>query len=204
MTPGPGQSSRVHAAAGESALSNAENTSSGTTLAEEIEQLSGIDVLTCYQCGKCSAGCPMNSEMRHKPHDIMRLAQRDRREELLDDESLWLCLTCETCSARCPNSCDPARVIDTLREMAAAAGRGPQQRSIRAFHHAFLEQVRRNGRIYEVGFMMSYKIRSGALVQDVANAPGMMTRGKLPVLPERIDDLEDVRQIFRACEGEGS
>ncbi len=185
-------------------MPRAESTSSSHTLVAEIERHTGIDVRACYQCGKCSAGCPMSSEMRHKPHDIMRLAQQDRRDELLDDESLWLCITCETCSARCPNACDPARVIDMLREQAAAAGRGPQQRAIRAFHDAFLQQVRGNGRIYEAGFMVSYKIRSGALIQDVANAPGMLARGKLHILPERVKDLEDVRRIFRACEEDAS
>ena len=171
-----------------------------TTMADDLLGLTGVNVATCYQCGKCSAGCPMAGESDLRPHNVMRLAMNDRRESLLDDESLWLCLTCETCSERCPNGCDPARVIDAVREMAAAAGRGPQQRNIRAFHDSFLGQIRLNGRLHEAGFMLIYKLRSGALLADASSAPGMLSRGKLPPRPERIRDVENVRRIFKLCE----
>src|SRR5665648_812524 len=92
------------------------------TLAADILEATGINAATCYQCGKCSAGCPMASESDLRPHNVMRLVMQDRREAALADESIWLCLTCETCSARCPNACDPARVIDAVREMSIEAG----------------------------------------------------------------------------------
>lgn len=171
-----------------------------SALPEEIRCRTGINVATCYQCGKCSAGCPMAAECDLRPHNVMRLAMTGRRDELLADESIWLCMTCETCSARCPNGCDPARVIDAVREIAAESGVSPQQRNIRAFHKSFLEQVRISGRLFEAGFMVVYKMRSGALFQDALAAPGMVTRGKLHALPSRIKDTENVRRIFRLCE----
>ena len=171
-----------------------------TTVADDLLRLTGVNVSTCYQCGKCSAGCPMAGESDLRPHNVMRLAMNDRRESLLNDESIWLCLTCETCSERCPNGCDPARIIDAVREMAAAGGYGPQQRNIRAFHDSFLAQIRGNGRLYEAGFMLTYKLRSGSLLADASSAPGMLSRGKLQPRPERIRDLENVRRIFKLCE----
>ena len=171
-----------------------------TTIADDLLRLTGVNVATCYQCGKCSAGCPMAGESDLRPHNVMRLAMNDRRESLLDDESIWLCLTCETCSERCPNGCDPARIIDAVREMAAAGGHGPQQRNIRAFHDSFLAQIRGNGRLYEAGFMLAYKLRSGALLADADSAPGMLSRGKLQPRRERIHDTENMRRIFRLCE----
>ena len=171
-----------------------------SNLAEEIRSRTGINVATCYQCGKCSAGCPMTAECDLRPHNVMRLAMTGRRSDLMADESIWLCLTCETCSARCPNGCDPARVIDAVREIAAESGVSPQQRNIRAFHKSFLEQVRLSGRLFEAGFMVTYKMRSGTLFQDALAAPGMVTRGKLHALPSRVKDTENVRRIFRLCE----
>ena len=82
--------------------------SSSPSLAGELWAATGVNVATCYQCGKCSAGCPMAGEMPLKPHQMLRLAQLDEREKLLSDPSPWLCLTCETCTARCPNEVDPA------------------------------------------------------------------------------------------------
>jgi len=169
------------------------------TLADELLLATGINVATCYQCGKCSAGCPMAGESELRPHNVLRLAMNDRRDELLADDSLWLCLTCETCSTRCPNGCDPARVIDAVRELSMLAGRGPQERNIKAFHHAFLDQIRTHGRLFEAGFMVDYKVRSGALLQDAASAPGMLRRGKLHARAEKVRDIDSVRRIFKQC-----
>jgi heterodisulfide reductase subunit C2 len=165
-----------------------------------VRRTADINVARCYQCGKCSAGCPMGSEMPLAPHDIMRLAANNYRETLFGSDAMWLCLTCETCSARCPNDVDPARVIDALRELAAAEGTEHAPRNIRAFHKSFLEQIRSTGRLSEVGLIMQYKLRSGALLSDVTASPGMLVRGKLPLMPQRIHGVAEVRAIMDACE----
>jgi heterodisulfide reductase subunit C2 len=182
-------------------VSDPQNVSAETTptVARDLREMTGVNVATCYQCGKCSAGCPMAADSQLRPHRIMRLAMQDRRAELLQDESIWYCLTCETCSARCPNSCDPARIIDAVRELAGAAGHVAQDRSIRAFHEAFLEQIRGNGRVHEMGFVLQYKLKSGHLFQDAENAPAMLFKGKLSARAEKIRDQESIRRIFREC-----
>ncbi len=171
------------------------------TLAEEIRAATGGNPARCYQCGKCSAGCPMAQEGVLRPHDVMRLVNLDEREKVLSAEAIWLCLTCETCVARCPNDCDPARIIDALRETAMRESRTVPRR-IAAFHRSFLDQVRLTGRMFELGLMAEYKLRTGALLQDLTAAPGTVARGKLSLAPHAIDGVDDVRRIFKACEGE--
>jgi len=73
-------------------------------------------------------------------------------------------------------------------------------RNIRAFHQSFLDQVRSNGRLFETGFVMQYKLRSGAVFQDAGNAPAMLRRGKLGLRADRIRGSEEMRRIFRLCE----
>jgi heterodisulfide reductase subunit C len=174
-------------------------TSSIPTLATEIEATTGINAATCYQCGKCSAGCPMASESDLRPHQVMRRVMYSSRERALQDESIWLCLTCETCSARCPNACDPARVIDALRELARESGEAQMPRNISAFHKAFLEQIRTNGRLHEMGLVMDYKLKTGDLMKDVTNAPGMFARGKLNLRADKIDGVSEIKRIFEQC-----
>ena len=174
-------------------------TSSTPHLATEIEAETGINPATCYQCGKCSAGCPMASESDLRPHQVMRRVMYGSRERALQDESIWLCLTCETCSARCPNGSDPAGVIDAVREIAIESGQAQMPRSIGAFHKTFLEQIRANGRLHEVGLVVGYKLRSGALMNDVTNTPGLLSRGKLGIMPDKIKGIAEVKRIFEKC-----
>ncbi len=169
------------------------------TLRDHLKAETGIDVRTCYQCGKCSAGCPMAEEMSLRTHEIVRLFGDNRLERLLQDDSIWLCLSCETCSGRCPNACEPAQVIDHLREIAGQQRGALGPRKVRAFHQAFLKQIYAHGRVFELGLVMGYKLRTGAFFSDITVAPGIFTRGKLSLRPHRIEAIAEVRQIFERC-----
>jgi len=141
----------------------------------------------------------MAEETSLRPHDIMRMVNQNRADRLLDSDSIWLCLTCETCTSRCPNKCDPARVTDALRELALAHDPKVAPQPIRAFHKAFLNQIYASGRLGEVGLVVAFKMTGGPLFQDVLSAPGMMTRGKLPLTHKKIKGYKEIRRIFDAC-----
>ena len=83
----------------------------------KVEELSGQNLLTCYQCGKCSAGCPAVSQMDILPNQIIRLAQLGLKEELLKSKSIWLCASCMTCNTRCPKGINIAEVIEAVRQV---------------------------------------------------------------------------------------
>jgi heterodisulfide reductase subunit C2 len=170
------------------------------TLVAEVLQRSGINVMRCYQCGKCSAGCPMASEMSKRPHEVMHLVMRNKRDELLGSDGIWLCVSCETCSARCPNGAEPARVIDTLREIALEQDPTLSPRAIGAFHRSFLDQVKQNGRMFEVGLAAQYNLRSGQLLQDAGAMPSLFTRGKLNLRATSTKNAGELRRIFTRAE----
>jgi heterodisulfide reductase subunit C len=90
-------------------------------------------------------------------------------------------------------------VIDALREEFAREAPDGVPRPVGAFHRAFLDQVRAHGRAFELGMVMEYKLRTGALTQDALAAPGMLARGKLSLVPSRIGGVAEVRRIFEAC-----
>ena len=83
----------------------------------KVEKLSGQNLLACYQCGKCSAGCPVVSKMDILPNQIIRFAQLGLSEDLLESEAIWLCASCMTCNVRCPKGINIAEVIEVLRQM---------------------------------------------------------------------------------------
>jgi len=85
-----------------------------------VEKQSGQNVLECYQCGKCSAGCPTAYAMDLTPRQLMRGIQLGLKDEVLGSTTIWLCLSCQTCSVRCPRQIDIARVLESVRQLAIA------------------------------------------------------------------------------------
>jgi len=83
----------------------------------KIEEISGQNLLACYQCGKCSAGCPAIYEMDILPNQIIRFAQLGLKDELLQSKSIWICASCLTCNARCPKGINIAEVIEAIRQI---------------------------------------------------------------------------------------
>ena len=83
----------------------------------KVEEISGQNLLACYQCGKCSAGCPAISEMDILPNQIIRFAQLGLKDELLQSKSIWICASCLTCNARCPKGINIAEVIEAIRQI---------------------------------------------------------------------------------------
>jgi len=83
----------------------------------KVEEISGQNLLACYQCGKCSAGCPAVSEMDILPNQIIRYAQLGFKDELLQSKSIWSCASCMTCNARCPKGINIAEVIEAIRQV---------------------------------------------------------------------------------------
>jgi heterodisulfide reductase subunit C len=84
---------------------------------DKVESLSNQDLLACYQCGKCSAGCPMAKYMDILPHQMIRFAQLGLKEELLGSQAIWMCVSCLTCNTRCPKGVRIAEVIEALRQL---------------------------------------------------------------------------------------
>ena len=83
----------------------------------KVEELSGQNLLACYQCGKCSAGCPNVDQMDIPPNQIIRFAQLGMEEELKNSKSIWICASCMTCNVRCPKGINIAEVIESIRQI---------------------------------------------------------------------------------------
>jgi heterodisulfide reductase subunit C len=118
----------------------------------EVESASGEKVSLCYQCRKCSSGCPVTFAMDYLPDVILRMVQLGFKDRVLGSSTIWICASCETCTTRCPNGIDIAGVIDTLRRMTLAEGRAAPLavKDIPKFHEAFLSSIKAGGRVNEV------------------------------------------------------
>jgi heterodisulfide reductase subunit C len=166
----------------------------------EIKSETGVNVNRCYQCGKCTAGCAVAEEMDYPPSRVMRMLQtRDNGNfnKVLASESIWLCVSCQNCLTRCPMEIDIPQLMDYLREKAIREKKvNKKSKQVLSFHKAFLDSVKYTGRLYEIGLVADYKVRTLNLLQDMDVAPKMFVKGKLPLAPEIIEDRKQLRTIF--------
>ncbi len=170
------------------------------SLSKRISKETGVDAGRCYQCGKCSAGCPVVFDMDITSSAVMRLLQYEEEhtdKELLQSGAIWLCLSCEMCISRCPMQIDIPKTMDYLRqESLRRKCQHKSARNIIGFHKSFMDMVRQTGRSYEIGLVLDYKIRSGKWLQDLTLAPKMLVKGKLPLFPEYVKNKKSVKQLF--------
>ena len=173
-----------------------------TDFMREVERRGGTPVSACYQCHKCSTGCPVAPEMDFLSSQVMRMIHLGEETELLESRAIWICASCEACSTRCPMGIDIAGTMDTLRMMAVERKATIPDARTRLFNRAFLGSVRWFGRVYELGMMAWYKIRSGSPFSDMDKIPKMASRKKLGLFPHTSGSAREVRRIFKRAEEE--
>ncbi|HWR59520.1 MAG TPA: 4Fe-4S dicluster domain-containing protein, partial [Thermodesulfovibrionales bacterium] len=131
-------------------------------LLDEVTKRSGQNLLACYQCRRCAAGCPVGEESGVTPDRLIRMVLLGEKEEALNNLLVWKCVACYTCGTRCPNNIQTARINETLKQMAKEAHIEPLLPSIGSFHEAFTNSVSHLGRVNELEFMGLYEMKNMA------------------------------------------
>ncbi|HEY3277803.1 MAG TPA: 4Fe-4S dicluster domain-containing protein [Syntrophorhabdaceae bacterium] len=167
----------------------------------EMENASGQKISGCYQCYRCTVGCPVVKEMDIYPHRVIRYIILGERERVLASKTVWTCLQCVTCSVRCPNDIDIAHVFDTIRKIAMKERTGAEEDTWK-FDRLFLESVRKHGRLHEIEAVIKYKVDKKNFFEDTKMGVGMMVRGRLGILPHNIKDRNGFKEIFARIEAE--
>ncbi|MBW1972288.1 MAG: heterodisulfide reductase subunit C [Spirochaetes bacterium] len=176
-------------------------TSTDENFVNQVETLSGQKISECYQCGKCTAGCPFSFAFDYPVSQIMRLIQIGQKEIVLNSKAIWLCATCEACTTRCPCQIDVANVMDICRIIARKENK-VKEKDVKLFYDIFLESVKKHGRIFEIEILMKYNLKSGKLLTDADLGPKILPKGKLNFFPVNIKGKDSVEKIFtRFVEG---
>ena len=161
-------------------------------------------VRACIQCGTCTGSCPNAFAMDRTPRQLWRLLLVGEVAEIFQSKTFTLCSACYLCTLRCPRGLPLTELMAGLK--AEAARRGIRRhRASTLFYDSFLANVRRNGRVQEMGLMVNYFTRLGQPGPPLVNTSlglKLMAKGKLkPALPkpgrakleklfERVADLD--------------
>jgi heterodisulfide reductase subunit B len=154
-----------------------------TRLAQRVQEELGQNVYLCYQCIKCTSGCPVAEFFDWQPNQIMRALQLGQEQIALHAQTPWLCASCQTCTTRCPQGLDITAIMEFLTREALENGISPPVSEVNIFNQAFMREVRLWGRAFELGLMAEMKLRTGDIMGDMDLGVKMIRRNKLPFLP---------------------
>lgn len=172
---------------------------------ERVEAAGPFNVSACFQCRKCTNGCPAAFAMDFYPDQIIRMVILGQKDRVLRSNTIWVCATCETCTTRCPNDVKIAEVMDCLKEMSIREGIPAAQPQVRVLHESFLNNIRRHGRIFEGELLAEYIVRSGQLRQQYKDGSLMdqmrlgidlLRKGRMSLIPHIRFKKNMARQIL--------
>jgi heterodisulfide reductase subunit C len=132
-----------------------------------------------------------------QPNQVLRLIQINDRASLLGASTMWICASCQTCSVRCPENIDIAKIMDALRKVALEAKVPPGEKQVVKFAEIFLEMIRKRGRVHELELVMRNNLANLQPFKDAHLGPVMFMKGKLSLLGHRIKDVGRIREIFK-------
>lgn len=179
---------------------------------EMVEAAGPFNAAECFQCRKCTNGCPASFEMDLYPDQVIRLAVLGQKEEVLRSKTIWVCASCETCSTRCPNGVRIAELMDYFKQLAVREGVTPARPEILALHRTFLENVAFTGRVFEGAILPVFVLRSGQVFKmvesggvrkEIRMALNLYRKGRLAMKPTVLLGKDEVRNILRSSKKTG-
>jgi heterodisulfide reductase subunit C len=122
--------------------------------------------------------------------------QLGQSEEALASRMIWECTSCQTCATRCPQQVSVAAMNDALRQRSVAERKADRGGAVVIFNELFLGSVRRRGRMYELGLMARFKLRTRRFFEDMGKLPLMLRKGKLALWPKRVGGRSERAAMF--------
>ena len=162
---------------------------------QAIAAEAGVDLKDCYQCGKCTAGCPLVEGMDLMPREVIRYLQLGAIDVVLNAKTPWICAQCVVCSSRCPQNVDICSTMRAVRQAAKRAGKCAVPEAD-IFDDEFIANVRAHGVSNEQYLAAAYNMKSGHLMQDVGNATRMLARGLVGVAMHNIKGRDEVAALI--------
>jgi len=147
-----------------------------------VEQIAGASSSPCYQCHRCTAGCPMVFAMDLTPAQFVHALRLGDEEKVLHSDTIWVCLSCETCTTRCPQEVDVDKLLMAARIVAKEQGIVPTITEIPNFYESYMENMYLYGRIGELPFIVTLKLKEQNFFDDFALGLQLLSRGRLNLL----------------------
>ena len=178
---------------------------------------SGQNLLACYQCRRCAAGCPVGDITAVTPDRLIRMVLLGERDDALNNLLVWKCVSCYTCGTRCPNSIQTARITETLKLISKESLIKATTPKVGFFHDGFTKSVSHFGRLSELELIGLYEMKNTAAeakrgrwksildeVMDQAKLGlSMIKKRRLHFSVEKIKGLSEIKSLYRKAKSRG-
>lgn len=173
-------------------------------LDEVISTPGGESIRWCVQCGMCSASCPNVAQMNYSPRKTIALIRAGRRYDVLTSNSMWVCASCYLCTARCPKDVTITDLMHALERLAVRHGLHSGH-ATPAMYRAFVDSIKSNGRVHEVGMMMKFYLKTNPLAALKMLPVGLrlLSHGRMPLRARKIKGTRQLKTIMEKAEALG-
>ena len=162
----------------------------------------GEAIWSCLQCGTCSAICPVSIYMDRTPRRIIGLIRGGFRDEVLGSLSIWICTSCYACTVECPEKIRITDIMYIAKRMAMKES-SYHRFVVPAVEEAFVQMVRKNGRLTESRMGLKVVRKSGirSAFAMVPIAWRLMRKHRMHFLAkERMEDPASLRTVLDALQ----
>lgn len=175
---------------------------------EEVAAMPGGEAIRlCIQCGTCSGACPNAERMDYPPRKIIAMVRAEMRHEVLSSNSMWFCASCYLCTVRCPRGIKPTELMHILECLAIEHGLATNRTRTPEMYKSFVESIRSNGRVHELGMMLRYYLRTRtnpfSLLGMMPIALGLFSRGRMPLTARKIKGRAELKAILEKARALG-
>jgi heterodisulfide reductase subunit C len=167
-------------------------------------QLGHLDLVNCFQCGVCSGSCPTADRMEFGPRRLLQMMRLGLTEKVLSSPDVWFCVSCYSCTARCPQGIEVADVMSALRNISIAYGLAKDKEA--TFSQVFLGILLRYGRMFEPEVLLRFYAAEANLTGILKQAGlglTMFRKGKIGLRPDRIENPTELKEIATKIMGNG-
>jgi quinone-modifying oxidoreductase subunit QmoC len=178
---------------------------SNSVYSKIVNELPGGEKLkSCLQCGMCGGSCPSGEDMDYTPRKLFAMIAAGQDEKVLRSNTFWYCVSCYSCTVRCPQEIPITDIMYHLKHQAIEAGLYATDAV--DFSQTFIGRVEQYGRAFELGLATRFYLSHHPLgtLRMGPMALAMMSRGRLPLVPRRIKAIRQLRNILRKAKEIGA
>jgi len=170
----------------------------------------GEKIKECIQCGTCSASCPSSAAMEYSPREIIAALRAGMLDRVLNANTVWMCVSCYSCTVRCPAGIPFTDVMYELKRLEVDKGLSKGANGA-AMATAFADTVDKYGRNAETTLLRTYFLRTNPLkvLPQIPLAMKLFFKGRLDTVyrilfPHRVKGLNGLRKMLAAIEENGT